>query len=403
MPVYAYRAVHSSGRISCGERLASSENELIHDLSKSELEIIDAREKRPKALHLTLFINLISPRILSAFCARMHDLLAAGISFPEALQDVRSTVENRTLSDALSQISQTIASGKGIAASFALFPNLFPSVFVAIVQAGERSGNLSATFGFLDSYAEKRAQTNERLRRAIRYPLFLLVVAGGAVAFMMTMVVPQVIQFLNGINVELPFSTRLLLALSSALIDHGGAILALLIAAAAGVFGARKMVPTFAVAFDATLLRLPVFGIVISKTEVARFSQSFAILFRSGCSVAECIDHAIGTLGNLAIRERAQTAKQRILEGKALSQALDSILPPFALGVLRTGERGGNLSKSFEDIVTAYDREAGAAVDSFIGTLEPSLTLAIGALLAWTVLSVLGPLYGSLSVLGARV
>jgi type IV pilus assembly protein PilC len=382
---------------------AANENELAHYLNQSGLELIDAREKSGKALRLSFSRKSIPPRALAGFCSRLRDLLLSGIAFPDALRDVRASTDNRVLESALAQISQSIANGKGIAASFALFPDLFPPVFIAIVGAGEKSGDMAVIFDFLSAYAVSAAQTHERLVRALRYPLFLFFVAGSAVVFMMTMVVPQIVQFLNSIEEHLPLATRMLVFVSAAFTDYG----AFLLAGVAGIFlagaAARTYFPSFAIALDGVLSHLPVIGNVIVKTNLARFAHSFSILFRSGCGVSECLKQAGQTIGNRFLRVGIEKAERRVAEGSSLSLALDGVMPNFATGVLRTGERSGNLGKSLDDIVAAYDREAANAVDSFIGLLEPCLTLLIGGLLAWTVMAVLGPLYGSLSVLGGKI
>jgi type IV pilus assembly protein PilC len=382
---------------------AASENELAHNLAQSGLELIDARAKKENAFLFSLSRNKISRRTLAGFCSRLHDLLRVGIAFPDALHDIRMSTDNRVLADALTQISQAIANGKGIAASFALFPDLFPPVFIAIAASGEKSGDMAVVFDYLARYAATNAQTHERLVRALRYPLFLFVIAGSAVAFMMAMVVPQIVQFLNGIEGHLPFSTRMLIFVSAVVTNHGRLLLSVVLISGFAFYIARKTSSSFAISFDGFLLRLPVLGSVIAKSEVARFAHSFSILLRSGCDVAGCLRQAGETISNRAMRDNVEKAEQRVLDGADVSQALDGVLPPFAIGVLRTGEQSGSLDKSLDDIVAAYDRESADAVDTFIGLLEPCLTLAIGGLLAWTVLAVLGPLYGSLSVLGGRM
>jgi type IV pilus assembly protein PilC len=403
MPSYVYRAIHMSGRISRGQMAASNENELAHYLNESGLELINAREKTTRALHLNFPNRKTPPRVLAAFCTRMHDLLQSGILFPIALHDVAEATENKAMRDGLAQIFRAIANGSGIAASFALYPRLFPPVFIAMIGAGENSGDMSVIFNFLARYTDNNAQTQERLHRALRYPLFLFFVAGGAVAFMMTTVVPQVVLFLNGIQGHLPFTTRLLVALSAAFTDYGLFIAAGIGLCAFSLFTGRMIFPSFAVTLDALMLRLPFIGSVIAKTSLARFAHSFAILFRSGCEVPACLQQAQETVGNHALRANIESAALRVQSGASLSLALEGVMPPFAIGLLRTGERSGNLGKSLGDIAVAYDREAQAATESFIGMLEPFLTLAIGGVLAWTVMAMLGPLYGSLSILGGRM
>lgn len=403
MPSFAYRAVHASGRIARGEMAAANENELGHYLSQSGLELIDAREVAQRAMPALLGSCKIHPRHAASFFARMQDMLCAGISFPEALRDSQSATENVVLAEALAQIAQAVANGKGIAASFALYPRLFSSVYIAMIGAGETSGDMKTVFGSLARYASSSAQTHDRLRRALRYPLFLFLVAGGAVGFMASMVLPQIAQFLNGLEAHPPFATRALIFFSEALSAGGGTLLWLTCISVAGLFITRRFFPPAALFCDRLLLRLPMVGPVLMKASLARFANSFSLLFRSGCDVRLSLAQARETLGNQALKNGIERAEERLTSGASLSIALGEVLPAFALGVLRTGEKSGSLGKSLDDIAAAYDREAMESLDAFIGLLEPCLTLAIGAILAWTVIAVLGPLYGSLSVLGGRL
>ncbi len=403
MPSFAYRAVHSSGRVSRGEMTAANENELGHYLSQSGLELIEAQIVRTKVISNILGPRKIHPRLVAAFFSRMHDLLRSNLAFPEALSDVQQATDNRTLAEALAQISQSIANGKGLASSFALYPQLFPPVFTALIGAGEKSGDICGVFGILSRSATAMAQTHDRLRRALRYPLFLFLVAGSAVAFMMTMVIPQIIQFLSGLDSHPPFATKALIYISETLSAHGGSLIFLAGGFIFASFCLRKFYPPAAVMYDRLLLRLPVIGNVIKKTSIARFANSFCLLFRSGCDVPQCLRQARETIGNKGLSSSLVKAEESVVFGKSLSAALSGILPPLALGILRTGEKSGDLGKSLDDIAATYDREALEAIDNFIGLLEPCLTLIIGAILAWTVIAVLGPLYGSLSVLGGRM
>ena len=185
MPAYAYRAVHSSGRITKGQMAAANENELAHYLTEAGLELIEAHEKKTRTGRFLLSGRRQPPRVLSAFCTRMYELLLSGISFPDALFNVAESTENKMLRDALTHIHRVITNGGSIAVLFSLYPRLFPTVLLAIIRAGENSGDMIIIFDFLVRYADNRATTHEKLRRALRYPLFLFFVAGGAVTFML--------------------------------------------------------------------------------------------------------------------------------------------------------------------------------------------------------------------------
>ncbi len=403
MPTFVYRAVGPSGRVVRGKMQAADENELAHYLEQSKLEVIDARENKDKKAGSGSLRLSFSRRVLAAFCSNVNELLKAGVEFPEALATIQASTSDPELGRALSQICGAMADGKGVASAFGAFPALFSPVFVALVAAGERSGDMVGVFGYLATMTQSDMETHRRLAKALRYPLFLLLTAGSAVVFMMAMVMPQVAIFLDGLGGTLPLASRVLVAVSQGAAAYGMPVFAALMLAVVLFFVLRRFFPPFRAASDGVLAGAPVLGNIIVKTEVARFARSFSILFKSGCDAADCLALAGKVMSNMSLQHRAEDARVRLVHGAPLSLALERVFPSYALGVVRTGERSGNIAKSLEDIAHTYDAEAGYAVDTFIGVLEPGLTLVIGAVLAWTVAAVVAPLYGSLSVLGGRM
>jgi len=403
MPSYAYRAVRPSGKISSGTLAASNENELAFSLKECGLELIDAREKKKKNIPLPFLRKKIPTRLLANICSQIRDMLRAGLPFTETLREIRLSTDNVVLADTFEQIGHAIDQGNSISTAFALFPNFFSSIFIALVEAGEKSGSLDESFHYLSQLLTNNAAIRERLLRALRYPAFLFCIAGGAIAFLMVAVIPQIVLFITDIGSSLPLVTRILIGLSSCLTAYGSFVLSGLGVFALLIVSGIHLHPPFAIAFDRLLIKMPFIGSTLLKTEIARFSQNFALLYKSGYPAVTCLAHSRDAFGNRALRRIVYDAERMVSEGVTLSAALQDIMPPYATAILRIGERSGSLEKSLNDIRTTYEREAAEAMDSFIGILEPGLTLALGGLLACTVLAVFGPLYDSLSVLGGKM
>ncbi len=394
MPAYSYRAVHTSGIIARGDRQAANESELAQHLTFSGLELIDARIKKENRTALRL--RRLPPRKLAVFCTQMEDMLKAGVSFTDGLREITVSEDNRLLRDTLTDILQDINHGTRIAKAFATYDRLFPPVFIAILQSGEISGDLHETFAQLTRYAESRAKTTEQLHRALRYPLFLMLVAFGVVSFMMVMVVPKVTSFLNTIDSQLPLMTRILITASDVFAELWWRLLVVL-----PLFGLitaflYKNSERTAQTIDSLLLRLPLLGNIIHKLALARFAHSFAILFQSGIGIVASLRSAKVTLSNHALEAIMDDVVRQVQAGQSLSLAMTGTLPSFAIRMIRTGERSGKMHKSLNDIATAYDREVTDVTQRVIGMLEPALTIMIGGILAWVVLAVLGPIYSSI-------
>jgi type IV pilus assembly protein PilC len=409
MPAYNYRAVDFSGRIARGRKAAANEWELAENLHRAGFELIEARAKKeisPKAGFPRLSLRLpqrLDPELLARFAAQMADLLRAGIPFPEALQDLARAAPSGAQRDALDDIHRAIHHGSTIAEAFVRQPRQFPAVFTAILAAGEKSGDLIATFTHLARYAEARAAAIVQFRRAIRYPLFLLLVTVGVIGFMTTMVIPPIVQFLNSINSQLPLMTRILIGVSDAFARYwwaGGLVLGGLLLA---LHVARLYSEDVARATDRLILRLPVLGAVFHKLAIARFAHSFAILYHSNAGIIESLTSAGGTLGNRELTAMIGDARRQIEAGRPLSTALGGFLPSFAAHMIRIGERSGKLGKALDDIAVTCDRDVAEATTRLIGAMEPALTLMIGGVLAWIVLAVLGPIYGNIAKIGSMM
>jgi type IV pilus assembly protein PilC len=405
MPAYRYRAVDFTGRIARGSVAAANEWELAQNLHQAGLELIEASAQQASAPRRWQWraAPRLAPEALARFASQMSDLLRAGIPFPESLQDLTRAAGDGGLRDALADIHRAVHHGSTIAEAFARHPRVFPDIFIAILAAGEASGDLTATFAQLARYANARATTIGQLRRAVRYPLFLVLVTAGVLAFMVTMVIPPIIQFLGTFGRTLPLMTRILIGFSDALV-HDWWLIALVFAV---LFLAldilRRNSEGAARRLDAALLRLPLMGPVLHKLALARFAHSFAILFQSGIGIPDSLRGAGVTLGNRALSAELDEAGRQLLAGRALSAALANLFPPFAVHMIRIGERSGQLGKALDDIAAACDRSVTEATGRLIGAMEPALTILIGGILAWIVLAVLGPIYSNLGAINAMM
>jgi type IV pilus assembly protein PilC len=400
MPAYNYRAVNPAGRIAQGQIAAANEHELFQRLHEAGLELIAARAKSEHAMHVPTFARS-NPRMLAELCSQMSDLLLAGLPFREALKHIVEAGDTGAMHNALSDIARAIDHGGRLSESFARFPQLFSSLFTSILAAGEASGDLPQTFARLARYTETQARTREQLGRALRYPLFLLLIASGAIVFMMTQVVPQIVEFLGSIDGELPLSTKILITVSNIVAMGWWMVAGALVGAAFIATIMRRNSADAARWIDGIILRMPIIGAVIRKIAVARFMQNFSLLFESGLGVIGSLRAARATTGNYAIEAMLVNAEKLVMSGQPLSAAMEGILPAFSLRIIRVGEQSGKLAKGLADIATTQEREMARITERFIGSLEPALTLGIGILLAWIVLAVLGPIYGGLGKLGA--
>lgn len=404
MPSYAYRAIHASGRIQKGHMEAVHENELASCLRQLNLELIDAKGQPATTLRFTLRPKDKAPmRQRIVFCSQMEDLLRVGLPFIEGLDIIASSMPNSLLQTKLVTIAQTVRAGSSLTAAFALHPSLFDPVFLAILEAGEKSGDMAETFGRLARQLRWQYKLRQDFSRAVRYPLFLLFVASGITSFMMGFVVPEIVSFLTDLGQELPFLTRLLIGSASFLGAVWWCPPLFLLAGGGALVVLRSLSSDIKERSDGWLLAVPGLGPLLRKLALTRFATSFMILLKSGLSVQTALTLGAGTLGNAFLKAQAMEAADHIGSGAALSRATSALFPPLVLQMMKVGEKSGQIPKVFEDIARHYERDAQDSLESFLGAIEPALTLLVGGLMVWIVLAVLGPVYGSLGSLAGGI
>ncbi len=401
MTSFSYRAVHKTGRVQKGLMAAANENELASVLRGLDLELIEARRQKPNAsLHLP---ERVDPKQTAALCTQLRDLLNAGLPFADALDLVIEAMPPGGFQTKLATMAQTLRAGASVYETFGQHKTLFDPVFLAILDSGERGGDLSVTFARLADQFRWQLRLKAALRRALRYPLFLTFVAACVTSFMMAFVVPEIVLFLAGLGTDLPFATRLLIASADIFATLWWMLPLLALSLFVALFVGRKISSSFKESSDGFLLRLPGLGSIIKKLALARFAASFSALLSSGLSLPSSLETAAGTLGNAFLAARARVAAAQLHEGAALSETLTPLFPQTALQMIKVSEKSGRLPQTIADLAKLYETEAQESVESFLGALEPALTLFVGGLLAWIVLAVLGPVYGSLGALAGGI
>lgn len=401
MPVFRYKAVDASGAVVRGRLLAANENELSAILNEARLELIDTSKAAERKA--TTRRERIAAQHMAAAFRTLANLTTTGMPLIDVLRHTAETTQDARLRNALGHVAQAVTNGQSLAHACAEQARFMPPLCIALIEAGEQGDDLPAAFSSLADYFERRATVQDKLAAALRYPLFLLLIAGGAVGFLLTQVIPNIVQFLQSLHGDLPATTRALIAVSDAVrgVLPGFAVLAAIAAVTAMV--AYRVSPRAALWLDARLMDLPLIGDVIRKSSIARFCTGLSLLLRGGCEIGKALRLAREAAGNRALAAGLESAAGRVTAGADLSNALQGVLPAFACSLLRTGEQSGDLTKSLSQIADMAARDAQARLNGFVALLEPSLTVAIGGVLAWTVLAVLGPLYGSLSLLGGRM
>ena len=400
MNVYRYKGVDSQGRIKKGSTSAVNDADLEMRLCKMGLELISC--KMAPAGGLRLAPERVKRRDLIVFCFHLEQSLRAGVPVVESLQDLRLSADNPRLREVCASILEAIEGGMTLSAAMRAWPRVFGEVFVNLIRAGEQTGNLNVILGKLGADLKWQDEQASMLRKLIMIPAFSGALIGAVAIFLMVNLVPELLKFVSITGSELPTHTRLLITVSSGFADYLHLILgAPLLAALLIVVGGRTSAG-FRLTLDRLKLSLPVVGPTLEKLILARLSGLFAMMYASGITVIDCISAGERSAGNLAIARAMSGVGKSVADGMNLgdSFAESGLFPPLVLRMIRVGETTGALAPSLENVAYFYTRDAREAVGRLQSLIEPAMTLALGLVIGWVMLSVFGPIYDLITGLG---
>jgi type IV pilus assembly protein PilC len=399
MPLYAYRAMDPAGQMVPGAMDASNSSDLELRLRRMELDLIDYRISGQRAV---VFGRRVVRRAdLINFCFHMEQLTAAGVPILEGLNDLRDSLDHPRFREIVSDLIESIEGGQTLSEALRHHGEVFDQTFTSLITAGESSGRLSEVFRKLSESLKWQDELAAQTRRIIAYPLVVGVVVLAVLFFLMIVLVPQLTVFIKNMGGALPLHTRALIFVSNIFIEYWYLILALPLLA---WFATRSWIRHSAAArlrADGLKLRLPLLGPVLHKIILARFATFFGLMYGSGITILECIRLSEGIVDNRVVAAGLQRAAQLISEGQGVTIAFQNtgIFPPLVIRMLRVGESTGSLDAALRNVSYFYNREVKEMIERVQSLIEPAMTVTLGLLLGWIMLSVLGPIYDTMSQL----
>lgn len=396
MPSYSYSAMNEMGRVIRGTIVGENEIDLEVRLKDLGLDLVNYKELREKKAG---FGSRIRQKDLLLMCLHLEQLNRAGVPIHEALQDVRDATDSLKLRDVVSDIGERVKSGERLSEAMAHYPNVFGSVFVGLVKAGELNGNLTESFVHMSDHMKWTTDLKRKVKKAVTYPMVLLVVMSLVITILMLFVVPKLIDFIVNQGFHIPIHTRALIAVSHAFENYWYIIFGVPIMTTISLRLAYRTSEAFAYKVDKVFLNLPIIGQTIRKINMARFTHFFSVMFKSGIDIIDSLEAAKEVVGNRVIIESIDTVIRSVTEGNSLTASLriSSQFPNLVIRMFKVGEDSGNMNEALENINFFYNREVNDSVDGMVAMVQPILTAVMGALIFWVIASVFGPLYQSFS------
>ena len=396
--LYDYSAVDAEGRRIGGRMEAMNPVDLEMRLKHMGLDLVRGKPIRHRPL---LGGSGVPRRELINFCFQLQQLIRAGVPLLDALTDLRDSLEHPRLKEVTANLVENIEGGQTLSQAMAAHPGLFNRVFLSLIRAGEASGDLDRVLDNLTASLKWEDELIAHTQKLLLYPAFVSTIVLGATTFLMIYMVPQLKLFVGNMGQALPAHTRALFLISDLLLDYWyvplllpGLITALLIYLLHNNPLARRR-------FDALKLRLPLVGGILKKIILSRFAGTFAMLYAAGIPVLESLRTTRDVVGNRVIRRALEQTEQAIREGRNMAAAFQDtgLFPPLVVRMVRIGESTGALDTALLNVSYFYNRDVQESVSRAQALIEPLLTLILGTLLGWIMLSVIGPIYDVISQL----
>lgn len=335
------------------------------------------------------------------FVRHLEVLMRSGFSISDGLKTVAKQVENTRFKAVVDGLARDVESGTSLSTSLARYPNVFPDVMVNIVEAGEETGEMSDLLARLAIHMKKLHALKSKVRSAMIYPSVVLVAMIAVSIVTITFVVPRMTVLFESSNAQLPLPTRILIGISDALIQHGLWFALILVGLIVLVLRVLRN-PKARLAFDKFLLKLPLFGRIIQKTNIANFTRTLSSFLKTDIPIVRTFNVVGMTLGNRAYREVVAEAAEKLRQGVSISSVLLShgkLFPPVVTQIFVTGEQTGTLETIIEEIAEFYEADVDELLSNLATIIEPVLILILGAGVALLAVAVLLPLMSLSSVI----
>lgn len=386
---FAYRARRATGEVVAGRRSAGDRPGLEAALAADGLMLIEARRDRGGRVR-----GRVRPAALLAFVRELRHLVGAGLPAARALRLLEAR-DDPALAAAVKAMREALERGRSLDEAAGEAPGVFDVLFRASLRAGARTGRLPDTLERLEEVLALRAELRARTRRAMAYPVFLLILLAVVVAGLLLFVLPRFADLYAQFGEDLPLATRLLMAAAEAapialpLIALGGIAAAWAVRRALARPGIRR-------AADGALLGLPVVGPVARQLQLVQVSTMLGMLLAAGTPLRAALSFVAESVGNGLVRARLAEAEAGVATGRALSDCLDGggLFPATSLSLIRAGEAAGSLPEMFEATATLHRQELEDRMGRLLALIEPVMMLLVGVVLGAVIITVYLPVFG---------
>jgi len=392
MAEFLYKAQNAQGNSFEGTLEAQDKAEAEALLMRRRLTIVSLK-KKPKELKIKIG-NGIKHEDLTRFTRMFSSMCSAGLPMLQCLTILEEQCENPELKAVIHKVTQSINGGSSLADSLALHPKVFDSLYVNMVAAGEAGGILEGILARLAETMENSMRLRRKVKKALTYPVMVIIVGILVVIALMTFVVPTFAEQFAALDAELPAPTQVVMNISDFIRDNGAFLFIGVVILIVGFKLAMK-VKTIKFAFDKLMLRVPKIGDLQIKSSTASFSRTLGTLLNAGVSVMDALKVVASTAGNMVVEQAIGKIAIGIAGGKSIADPMQEvgIFPPMVIQMTGVGEKTGNLGGMLLKLADFYDEEVDAAVDAVVSMIEPLIIVFLGGAVGGLLIAMYMPMF----------
>ena len=404
MPVFTYRGTNKTGATVQGERTAGTKAEVKATLAREQINVSKLSEKG-KEFNIPSFGGSgVDSKELAIFTRQFSVMIDAGLPLVQCLEIHAGQQENKTFQKILNGVRGSVEGGATLSTSMKQYDKVFDPLYYNMVEAGETGGILDTILQRLSSYIEKNVKLKRAVQSAMIYPIAVFSIAGGVIILLLWKVVPIFTQLFNGLGVDLPLPTRIVIQMS----EFVGSIYGLIIAVfcVGGVVAMKSWygTPQGRMAIDTVILKVPLIGPLMRKIAVARFTRTLGTLISSGVPILEGLDITARTSGNAVVERAIIQTRKAVEAGRSLVDPLKDtgVFPGMVTQMIGVGEQTGAMDAMLQKIADFYEDEVDAAVKDLLTAMEPIMIVVLGVVVGGIVISMYLPLFSLIGKLAGH-
>lgn len=389
---YVWQGTDRQGRPAKGETLGTSQALVKAQLRKQGIAVRSVKRK-PKPLFGSA--KKIRPADIAIFTRQLATMMKAGVPLVQSFDIVAEGLENPTMRELVLQIRNDVASGTSFAASIGKHPRYFDELFCSLVASGEQAGTLDAMLDRVATYKEKTEALKAKIKKAMTYPIAVLVVAVVVTGILLVKVVPQFADTFSSFGSDLPAFTQLVLHLSE-LVQAYWLMLLIAMGTLVFLFGqARRRSRKFAEHTDRLLLKVPIVGEIVYQSIIARFARTLSTTFAAGVPLVDALDSVAGAAGSIPYAAAIRRIRDEVTTGQPLFLAIRStdMFPTMLLQMVSIGEESGALDEMLDKVATHYEESVDNMVDGLTALLEPLIMAVLGVLIGGLMIAMYLPIF----------